>query len=120
MELKSGQAWALPSDDRLPPLVVVIGRIDEHQHGRIAGVSITPHPDAQELGWPPVSHLPIAVDTLGLENAQLVEEATSVDSGFDEGYRIWSEQFEIGKAGVFSISTREAYGTVLNIAIEQE
>lgn len=120
MELKAGQVWAVRSNDQLPPLLVMIGRIDHTQRGGIASVCVSPHPEAQELGWPTVSHLPVAVEALGLENAQLMDENASTDEGFEEGYENWIEQFYAGKAGAFSISALEAYGVAVGIANSQE
>ena len=53
-----------------------------------------------------ISHMPISVDSLKASVTELVNTAESLP-GYEEGYGIWREVFDSGKAGIFTISVAE-------------
>lgn len=114
-KIEVGQAWATQADANVPPLLVVVGRIDVLAGVEVASISIAPHPTGANSGWPSAGHLPIRLDKLGLENAMLVRRDAPTGADFEEGYGIWMAAYESGKAGFFTISAREAYAFAIGI-----
>ncbi|MBO9465361.1 hypothetical protein J7443_08990 [Tropicibacter sp. R15_0] len=115
-DIEIGQFWALPAQDGLPPLLAGIFSIEETEHaGTVIGVAIQPHPEAVNLGWPEVGHVPIAAESLGLEAGKLVQSGAPVPESFREGHGEWAKAFAAGKAGVFTGSVSETYGLVTGL-----
>ena len=110
-EYATGQIWALPAIDSVPPILVAIHSLETQDPiGTILGVSVTPHPEAKKLGWPTVSHLPIHAAHIDLELGRLVSEDAEPREDFWEGYNIWAAKLRTGDAGVFALSAAKTYG----------
>ena len=112
-KINTGQVWAFPASENLPPLMVFIGCIDQMDNQIIASVMIVPHPEAEEAVWPRVSHLPIALESLGLEEGRMVKEGVDISAQMREGYTIWLAKYRTGAAGVFNTTVAEAYTSVV-------
>ncbi len=118
-DYEAGQGWALDASADVPPILVFIHTLEEFEHaGTVAGVSVEPHPQAKELGWPTVSHLPIMAESLGLETGRVALTDQVPGDGFWEGYNTWLEKFRASEAGVFTMSAQEAYKLVLGVVEE--
>ena len=50
--------------------------------------------------------MPISPDALKESVTELVNQTESLPN-FEEGYEIWREAFDSGKAGIFTISVKE-------------
>ena len=122
--LETGQVWVAAAKDDAPPLLCVIGRIDEfrnaRQHLKIISVQLAPHPDARDKGWPVVGHMPILEADFHRSGMKLAKSGVDCDEGFHEGYKEWRKAFETGEAGAFSVTVSEAYNGIVSLATRPE
>lgn len=117
--LEVGQVWVCGAVGSAPPLMCVIGKIDANQtpNGQsIVSVTVEPHPAAKKLGWPTISHLPLIQDAFQASGLSLVKEGASLGPAFDEGYIEWRQQFDEGKAGVFSQLVSAVYEAITSVS----
>jgi len=114
LEYEVGQIWAVDAQSEVPPLLILIHRIDDEE-SPVASISIVPHPDAEKAGWPRVSHLPVALETLGANSGKLIDQTAPHNPSFEEGYTMWRVKFDAGEAGFFTLSASEAYSAVTGV-----
>ncbi|WP_171097593.1 hypothetical protein [Ruegeria sp. HKCCD7255] len=119
MVINTGQLWAVEATHEAPALFVKICRLDEStqqgvQSGKIVGVSLIPQDE--QTDYPSLSHAPIHEHSLGLSESKLIADDIAPDEDFDEGYTIWLEAYQDGKAGAFSLSPSQVYHLVTSVA----
>ncbi len=108
-EINAGQVWAFSATECLPPLLVFIGRIDVLDDTAVASVQIKPHPKVSRAEWPDVGHLPVAVQASDIRSGRIVREDIQLGEDFKQGFEIWREQYQIGKAKFFTNEIMAAY-----------
>ena len=103
-----GQVWTYKARAGEEDSRVTILKIDEHEilgnivHLHISGVTIM-DPPAPDRFAKVIHHAPFAL--AAVEDSVLEVQSEKVDlPEFREGYEIWKEAFEDGKAGVFTVS----------------
>lgn len=120
--LKIGQVWVCGAFGASPPLMCIIGRLDQFSDledgPRIVSICVTPHPQAQKAGWQIVSHMPVFEEAFQMSELTLAKEGVSLGSDFDSGYSQWRSAFQDGKAGAFSIKISEAYAGIVSVKRE--
>ncbi|WP_109671609.1 hypothetical protein [Mesorhizobium loti] len=108
---KPGQTWtyrgATPVSSR-----VIIGAVDnlEGESQPIVSISVSDAPipnDGKQLQTIP--HLPVAADVLR-ESVVELEGVRPIPDGFDHGYSLWRQAYDIGKGGYFTVSVEEIVG----------
>jgi len=111
-----GQVWVCSATETCPPLLCVIGEIDDlpaKSDGsgllRVLSISVTPHPDARAAGWKPVGHLPISESGFRNSGLRHVKDGATVGRQFRQGYEIWRAEFERGRARIVETSLSEFY-----------
>lgn len=107
----AGQVWAYKTRPGEEMSRVLIDNVEEDPKlGRIYHITVTgvhigkataPTGFVGEL-----SHLPVSEKTLTLSCTTLVGQSAP-SQNYVQGYRVWREAFEAGRAGVYTISVAE-------------
>ena len=104
--LAEGQVWRYATRDGEEDSRVHILRIESYPHaGEILHIAVTGLREPVKT----ISHLPIARESL--ERSGLTFESRSGSPpDWKEGYGIWREEFDAGRAGVFTGTVAEIVG----------
>ncbi|MEM7358931.1 MAG: hypothetical protein AAF431_07535 [Pseudomonadota bacterium] len=110
-DYKQGQIWKYDTRSIEPDSRLVIVQVDEIDGEEIVHISVNglrlknPHSDT---GYgEEVSHMPISPAALSESVIELVGFTDELPD-YKEGYGIWREAYDSGKAGVFSITVKES------------
>lgn len=115
-ELKVGQKWSYSARPGEEASYFIIVKIDnDAKLGKIIHISMrglkikNPHsPDGFSSD---VGHLPFAEEAIRKSGLKLLKEKVDLPE-FKDGYRMWREAFDSGRAGVYSITVAEAVGVM--------
>lgn len=113
-KFRAGQVWnwKTPPDQTTAKLIVLRvedgGKLGTIVHVALSGVTYG-------NGQTKIQHIPFAESAVEQSVTTLERESGSIPD-FSEGYGIWREAFNAGKAGVFSITVAEAFHLVTNVA----
>ena len=99
-----GDTLACPAKGGGPAVQIVVGKIDVS--GTDAIVSVSMFDDAPGKKFPEAGHAPF--DVKALKGCSTVAKR-SLSAYFGEGYAMWREAFDKGKAGVFTLSPSETF-----------
>src|SRR5262245_60682775 len=106
----AGQVWSFKTPASQPNAKVVILRVDnDNKLGNIVHIALIGV--SYGNGQNTIQHLPFAERAVEQSVTTLERESGPVPN-FAEGYKIWREAFDAGKAGVFTISVAEACDAV--------
>ena len=114
----AGQVWAFNTPPGQPNAKLTIlsvengGKLGTIVHIALSGVSYG-------NGQTKIQHLPFAESAVEKSVTALESESGPIPD-FAEGYRLWREAFDAGKAGVFTITVAEAYDAVTSIARDRK
>ncbi len=115
-----GQTYVCPSEASLPPVFVVVGKLENLSDHGIAGEE-----GAQRLAhlqlrgdgvdFPVAGHAPFALETL--THCQSVSDHGLIldPERLNDGYSVWLKAFQDEGAGFFTISPAEAYWMMLGV-----
>lgn len=110
---EAGQVWAYQTrqgeeDSRLTVVKVEShGKIGTIVHIRVDGVA-QKNPHAPGGFSRVIHHMPFAAEAIEKSVTDLVASGVPVPTSFKDGYAIWKESFDKGKAGVFTITVAES------------
>ena len=109
-EFSVGQIWEYKTRATELGSKVTILKIDflndqEIIHIYVGGLKLK-NPQSPTGYGEDISHMPISPDALKESVTELVNQTESLPN-FEEGYEIWREAFDSGKAGIFTISVKE-------------
>jgi len=108
---KEGQTWQYHTRVNEPDSRVIILKIEQYDntgeviHISVIGLSMKNEHDSSWLGED-ISHMPFSKEAL-MKSVNIFDKMVEVPD-FSEGYAIWKDAFDKGKAGVFSVSVSEA------------
>lgn len=108
---KEGQAWSYQTRDNELNSRLIILKVEQHEiigeivHISVDGLFMKNKHDSSWLGED-ISHMPFNKEAL-VKSVISFDKMVKVPD-FSEGYEIWKEAFDKGKAGVFSISVSES------------
>jgi len=110
-EYKIGQIWEYHTRDHEKKSRITIVEMSTHGHfGLILNISVDElkivYPFNDEGFIKGISHIPCSKDSMDKSVIRLVE-VTNTLPDFEESYNEWKEQFDIGKAGVFTGSVQK-------------
>jgi len=107
-----GQVWSYRTRPGEEGSRLTVVKVEPHEklgtivHVRVEGVS-------QKMLTVPggvctvIRHMPFAEEAVQQSVVELLDDDGPVDASFEEGYGIWKEAFDKGKAGVFTITVAE-------------
>lgn len=111
---KVGQVWSYktrPSEEKSTFIVV---KVESHPKlGNIIHIALRdlklrkPNGDFIESA----GHLPFAEEAINKSAVKVMKEKADLPD-YEEGYKMWREAFDAGKAGVYTISVAEAVGVM--------
>ena len=120
-----GQAWVSEATEAAPPLMSVIGAIDEVEDAagiiqRILSIAVMPHPAAREKGWTTVLHMPVTETAFAASGLRLTKEDVELGGPFIRGYARWLKEFDAQKAGAIDVPVTDAYLKLIATATKQD
>src|SRR6478609_6176643 len=108
-----GQVWAFKTPPAQPNAKLVILRVeDDGNLGTIVHIAVTGL--SYGNGQDTIRHLPFAEHAIE-QSVTNLEQASGAIPDFNEGYQMWREAFDAGKAGVFTIPVAEVCDAVTGI-----
>jgi hypothetical protein len=108
-DFEEGQVWAYKTRTGEEKSTLLINKVEEDPKlGRIYHVSIS---EVQLKGGPmtftnQLPHLPVSSRTLELSCTKLVGQSKP-NPMYLQGYRVWRQAFDAGRAGIYTISISE-------------
>ncbi|SOH94420.1 hypothetical protein SAMN06273572_104119 [Monaibacterium marinum] len=118
--IKVGQVWTSNRTATTPPLVCTIGAIDPAENNRsgepILSITVTPHPKAQQRGWPVVGHMPVTLRAFKRSDLTLHTQDAPENPRFHAAYTAWRERYDTKLSGVFDASVTETYINIIGTA----
>lgn len=110
---KVGQRWHYKTRPKEEESTFTIVKIERHpDHGYILHVSVegvrVENPFSTKGIVTVIPHLPFSHEALERSVTDLAEENVPLPTNFVEGYKIWQQAFNEGKAGIFTITVAEA------------
>ena|ERR1044072_2505203 len=120
-KFKVGQKWSYHTRPGEEASYFIIVKIDnDPKLGRILHIAMRglkiKNPRSPDGVSDSINHMPFAEAAIEKSEIKLLQEKTELPD-FEEGYRMWREAFDAGKAGIYSITVAEAVSameTVLN------
>jgi hypothetical protein len=113
LEFEPGQVWTYHTRAGEEASRLTVVKIEPHEklgtivHIRVDGVA-QKNPHAPGGVSQVIHHMPFAAEAVRKSVIALEASAVPVPTSFEEGYGLWKEAFDQGKAGVFSISVAES------------
>jgi hypothetical protein len=110
---EAGQVWTYQTRQGEEDSRLTVVKVEPHDkigtivHIRVEGVA-QKNPRAPGGFSRVIHHMPFAEEAIRKSVTGLVARGVPVPASFDEGYAIWKEAFEKGKAGVFTITVAES------------
>ncbi len=117
-KFRAGQVWAIHTPSGQPNAKLTVlrvedgGRLGPVVHIALSGVTYG-------NGQTSIQHLPFAQSAVE-RSVTTLELASAPLPSFEEGYSLWREAFDAGKAGVFTITVAEAYDVVTGVALKHQ
>ena len=107
----AGQVWRYATRPGEEDSRVYILRVETHAIGEVVHIAIDGVRIKSSAPATTISHVPVSREAL--ERSGLALESRSGPlPDFEEGYRMWREEFDAGNAGVFSIPVAEIVGVM--------
>lgn len=112
-QFQPGQVWTYHTRTGEDDSRLTIARVEAHEklgtivHIRVDGVAQkNPHVPAGVSRV--IHHMPFAEEALARSVIELVVSEGLVPASYEDGHRIWKEEFDKGKAGVFTLTVAES------------
>jgi hypothetical protein len=111
---KVGQVWNYKTRPGEEKSTFIVVKVESHPklgniiHIALRGLKLRkPNGDYIEVA----GHLPFAEEAITKSAVKLVKEKADLPD-YEEGYGMWREAFDAGKAGIYTISVAEAVGVM--------
>ena len=112
-KFRAGQIWAFKTPVNQPNAKLVVLRVENGgKLGTIVHIALTGLSYGE--GQNTIRHLPFAERAIEQSVTKLERESGPVPD-FAEGYQMWRDAFDAGKAGVFTITVAEACDMVTGV-----
>jgi len=112
-DFKQGQIWKYNTRSIEPDSRLVVVQVDDINGEKIVHISVNglrlKNPQSDTGYGEEISHMPISPEALSKSVIELDGLADELPD-YKEGYGIWREAYDSGKAGVFSITVKESVG----------
>ena len=111
---KVGQVWSYKTRPQEEKSTFVVVKVENHPklgnivHIALRGLKLK-KPDGDFIES--AGHLPFAEEAINKSAVEVVKEKADLPD-YEEGYRMWREAFDAGKAGIYTISVAEAVGVM--------
>lgn len=107
-----GQKWSYHSRPGEEQSYFIVVKIDnDPKLGKIIHIAVRglkmKNPRSPDGFSNDVNHMPFAEEAIEKSAVKLLKEKVELP-GFEEGYRIWREAFDGGRAGIYTITVAEA------------
>jgi hypothetical protein len=108
-----GQVWTYhtrPGEEESRLMVVKVephDKVGTIVHIRVEGVA-QKNPHAPGGVSHVIHHMPFAAEAISKSVIELAASDQLVPASFEEGYKLWKEAFDKGKAGVFTVTVAES------------
>ena len=111
---KVGQVWSYKTRPEEKKSTFVVVKVESHPKlGNIVHVALRDlklkKPNGDVIGT--ASHLPFAEEAINKSAGKLLKGRVELPD-YEEGYGLWRDAFDVGKAGVYTISIAEAVGVM--------
>ncbi|MBI1345063.1 hypothetical protein GC163_02100 [bacterium] len=109
-QFRAGQLWAFTPPNKQPNARLTILHVEDGgQYGTIVHIAISglSYGDGQSQ----IQHLPFTESAIERSVTTLERETGSVPD-YTEGYQLWRQAFDAGKAGIFTGTVAEAVDAV--------
>ena len=119
---KVGQKWSYSARPGEEKSYLIIVKIDnDPKLGRIIHIALRglrmKNPRSPDGFSENVNHMPFLEKAIEKSELKLMKEKVDLPD-FEEGYRLWREAFDAGRAGAYSIMVAEAVG-VMETALQR-
>jgi len=109
---KSGQVWRYKTRPGEEDSSLIVVKVENHpKMGNIIHIGLRnlrmKNPHNQEGYSDTALHLPFAEEAIDKSVVKILEEKAKLPA-FEEGYSLWREAFDAGKAGIYTITIAEA------------
>ena len=111
---KAGQVWGYKTRPGEEKSTFIVVKVESHPklgnivHIALRGLKLRkPNGDFIEAA----GHLPFAEEAINKSAVRMVKEKADLPD-YEEGYGMWREAFDAGKAGIYTISVAEAVGVM--------
>jgi hypothetical protein len=107
---KAGQVWSYKTRPGEEKSTFIVVKVENHAklgsvvHIALRGLKLK-RPDGDFIEA--ANHLPFAEEAISKSALKLLKEKEELPD-YEEGYRLWREAFDAGKAGVYKITIAEA------------
>ena len=113
---KVGQKWSYRARPDEETSYFIIVKIDnDPKLGRIIHIAMRglkmKNPRSPDGVSEDVNHMPFAEEAIDKSAVKLLKEKIELPD-FEEGYGIWREAFDAGKAGIYTITVAEAVSAI--------
>jgi hypothetical protein len=108
-----GQVWTYHTRPGEEESRLTVVKVEPHDkvgtivHIRVDGVA-QKNPHAPGGVSRVIHHMPFAAEAIDKSVIELAASDRPVPASFEEGYRLWKEAFDKGKAGVFTVTVAES------------
>lgn len=111
---KVGQVWSYKTRPQEEKSTFIVVKVESHPKlGNIVHIALRdlklrkPNGDFIESA----GHLPFAEEAINKSAVKVIKEKADLPD-YEEGYKMWREAFDAGKAGAYTISVAEAVGVM--------
>ena len=111
---KVGQVWSYKTRPGEKKSTFIVLKVESHPKlGNIIHIALRDLKLRKPNGGliEAASHLPFAEEAINMSAVKLLKEKAELPD-YEEGYGLWREAFDAGKAGVYTISVAEAVGVM--------
>ena len=117
VDIQEGQCWSYNTRAGEETSFVVIRKVEvDARLGEIIHISVFglkfPNPNAPGGFTTEAGHLPVAGRSVRSSLKERIDRVAPTGPDWREGYKMWREAFDAGKAGVFTISIGECVGVI--------
>jgi len=122
-DFAEGQLWAYKTRAGEDKSTILINKIEAHEKlGKIFHISVdgvrVRNPRVKGGVTADLPHFPVSEETLKKSVTKLIgKRAPNPD--YEPGYQTWKEAFDVGQAGIFTISVAEIV-TVVEVAVNKQ
>src|SRR4051794_1654276 len=105
-----GQVWSYHARPGEEASRLTVVKVEPHDklgtivHIRVDGVAQKTPGGVSRV----IRHMPFAEEAIAGSVVELLASGAPVPASYEEGYRIWKEAFDEGKAGVFTVTVAES------------
>lgn len=110
---EAGQVWSYHTRPGEEDSRLTVVKVESHDklgniiHIRVEGVA-QKNPHAPDGVSRVIHHMPFAEEAVSKSVVELLAGDAPIPMSFEEGYNIWKQSFDKGKAGVFTLTVAES------------